>query len=131
VTDPKESQVKDNFSTFLRKASNDWAQQTPSSADEVLPAPEDTSAVPDAATSGTASAERPPAPEPVDLRMQLVTYLAENGPAPIADIQSTFGLGFTEIGPLVLKLEAAGLIQMSGQPGVEVVGLTPQGKELA
>lgn len=126
--DPKESQVKDNFSTFLRKASNDWAQQTSS---DVGSSAEEAAADAEAATSTTATAERPPAPEPVDLRMRLVTYLAEKGQAPIADIQSTFGLGFSEVGPLVLKLEAAGLIQVSGQPGVEVVGLTPQGKELA
>jgi hypothetical protein len=132
VSDSRESPVKDNFSTFLKKASRDWEQQAPTTTQEPPASAEEAAAaaVADAGEAGEVPEPAPPA-EPADLRMELVAYLADHGPAPIPEVQAEFGIGFTELGLLFAKLEGAGLIARIGEPGAELVRLTPEGAQLA
>jgi predicted transcriptional regulator len=63
--------------------------------------------------------------------LRLLALVAASGPQPIARLMAESGLEFTAFSDVLKTMREAGLITLVGQPGHEVVDLTPDGARLA
>ena len=56
---------------------------------------------------------------------------AEDRELPVSELMSRSGMGFAEYSDALKRLQVAGIIEMTGAAGEEVVRLTPKGEEIA
>lgn len=65
------------------------------------------------------------------LALRLLAVLVERGPLPVAELQREVQLAFTDFSRVLDNVRLAGLVEISGPFGGEVVELTPTGESLA
>ena len=61
----------------------------------------------------------------------LLTILADSGPAPVPDLMKESGMGIIDFAEALKAICEAGLITLAGPPGNEMVELTPNGEQVA
>ncbi len=123
----RESKVADNFGTFLSTL-NDRSvtidSGVPSASSQATPEDE-------ASATGTTVPDRAAPNVSLDLVTKAASMLGGANAKSVTDFQAEVGLGFTEFGQLISTLDRLGLVAITGEPGSEAIGLTPQGRIFA
>jgi predicted transcriptional regulator len=63
--------------------------------------------------------------------LKLLTILVSSGPRPVPELIRESGMGFADFAEALETMQEAGLIALAGQPGQEVVEITPSGERMA
>ncbi|MEK7404305.1 MAG: hypothetical protein AAB225_04285 [Acidobacteriota bacterium] len=77
--------------------------------------------------------ERSQQPAPRTSPIALLSILAgtDGRELPVSDLMTQSGMEFMEYAEALKNLRGAGFVDLAGQPGAEVVKLTPRGEETA
>jgi len=126
VQSKQQSQVGDYFGTFLDtlnddRSAADSSVQSSSSAAEPGTQP----------ASGADAAALPRPTTSLAMMAKAVRIISSAEAVPVADLQTRVGIGFAEFGELISNLHQLGMVDISGDPGAEQIGLTKQGRLFA
>jgi hypothetical protein len=126
VQSKQQSQVGDYFGTFL-----DTLNDRSSAADSSIQGSSSSSQSMTDSTRGSdvVGADRPATS--LALLTKAVALMSGSETLPVTDLQTRVGVGFAEFGELISNLHQLGMIDISGDPGAEQIGLTTQGRLFA
>lgn len=122
------SKKADYYGTFLDSVRQESPDQQATLEEPDVPTPPEAAEADD---GGEEVAGEPAAEEEVIDPIALLKVLRETGTQSMTTLQATTNLRFSKFAEIVGKLEEAGLVKISGQPGSEQVELLQAGATLA